>query len=200
MSNAKDPTPAEVWATLSTVNVNEHKKQKMGLSYLSWAWAWQVMKEHYPDFKVHWHGDGTYPDVIYYADQSAMVSCTVTIGEHVLENAWLPVMDHKNKAIRTPDTRQINDAKMRCLVKCFALLGLGVYIYAGEDLPSEEAAENIRIESMLDLQVEEVAVLANAIVAQGVEISDAIKKSVRTAVKNRDSAALAAVKTQLENL
>ena len=54
---------------------------------------------------------------------------------------WLPVMDFRNKAISEPDARAISDSKMRCLVKCLALLGLGHYIYAGEDTPSEANGE-----------------------------------------------------------
>jgi hypothetical protein len=51
---------------------------------------------------------------------------------------WLPVMDHRNNAIKNPDARKISDTKMRCLVKCLAMFGLGHYIYAGEDVPSTE--------------------------------------------------------------
>ena len=52
-----------------------------------------------------------------------------------MRHMWLPVMDHRNKAIPNPDKFAINSSKMRCLVKCFAMFGLGHYIYAGEDLP-----------------------------------------------------------------
>ena len=50
---------------------------------------------------------------------------------------WLPVMDYKNKAIVSPDTRAVSDTRMRCLTKCLAMYGLGHYIYAGEDLPTQ---------------------------------------------------------------
>ena len=64
------------------------------------------------------------------------VWCKVTIGE--LERLmWLPVMDYKNKAIVSPDTRAVSDTRMRCLTKCLAMYGLGHYIYAGEDLPTQ---------------------------------------------------------------
>jgi len=57
-------------------------------------------------------------------------------GENSLKrDMWLPVMDHKNKAVINPDACQINKTKMRCLTKCLAMFGLGHYIYAGEDLP-----------------------------------------------------------------
>ena len=63
-----------------------------------------------------------------------MVNCSVTIGE-VTRDMWLPVMDYRHKAIANADSRSISDARMRCLTKCFALFGLGHYIYAGEDTP-----------------------------------------------------------------
>ena len=64
--------------------------------------------------------------------------CKVKIGE--LERLmWLPVMDYKNKAIVNPDTRAVSDTRMRCLTKCLAMYGLGHYIYAGEDLPTQQS-------------------------------------------------------------
>ena len=76
------------------------------------------------------------------------VSVVVTItkgNQAVSRSMWLPVMDYKNKAIPNPDAFAINTAKMRCLTKCFAMLGLGHYIYAGEDIPqaSQEALQAI---------------------------------------------------------
>ena len=57
---------------------------------------------------------------------------------------WLPVMDNRNNSIANPSSRQVSDTKMRCLVKCFALYGLGHYIYAGEDIPSESKGLSIK--------------------------------------------------------
>lgn len=130
-------TAGEIWATLSKLNVDEHTEDRNGLSYLSWAWAWGIMMEHYPDMTVTWHGDGTHVDHIVYPGGTASVACTVSIGS-VKQHMWLPVMDYRHKAIANPDARSISDAKMRCMVKCFALFGLGHYIYSGEDLPAKE--------------------------------------------------------------
>ena len=130
-------TAAGIWKTLSKLNVDEHTEDRNGLSYLSWAWAWGIMMEHYPDMTVTWHGDGTHIDHIVYPGGTASVACTVSIGS-VRQHMWLPVMDYRHKAIANPDARAISDAKMRCMVKCFALFGLGHYIYSGEDLPSPE--------------------------------------------------------------
>jgi len=70
-----------------------------------------------------------------------MVYCAVTMfGRKNI--AHLPVMDHRNKAIANPDAFQVNTAMQRCLVKAIALHGLGLYIYAGEDLPEGEKAED----------------------------------------------------------
>ena len=74
---------------------------------------------------------------MFYPDGSASVHVTVSIGD-LARSMWLPVMDNRNNAISNPTSRQISDAKMRCLVKCIAILGLGHYIFAGEDLPSEK--------------------------------------------------------------
>ena len=127
-SNDFDPTFEEVWSKLSKIDCSEHAEQKMGLTYLSWAWAWGILMEHYPyatfEFAPHTNEDGWQTEVW----------CTVRIGQ-LERTMWLPVMDHKNKAIPHPDARQVSDTRMRCLVKTLALYGLGFYIYAGEDVP-----------------------------------------------------------------
>tara|TARA_R110000764_G_scaffold126230_1_gene213803 strand:+ start:614 stop:1420 length:807 start_codon:yes stop_codon:yes gene_type:complete len=137
----KNPTAKEVWDTLSGINVNEHTEDKGGLTYLSWAWAWSIMMDHYPQLVVKWHGmtdeSGVTRDITTYPGGTASVCCSVTIGDDVKREMWLPVMDHRNKAIANPDSRAISDAKQRCLTKCLGVLGLGAYIYAGEDFPRD---------------------------------------------------------------
>ena len=143
----KEVTAGEIWQTLSKLNVDEHTEDRNGLSYLSWAWAWGIMMDHYPNMSVTWHGDGTHLDHIVYPGGTASVACTVSIGR-VNQHMWLPVMDFRHKAIANPDARAISDAKMRCMVKCFALFGLGHYIYAGEDLPpGDDQGKNISQEA-----------------------------------------------------
>jgi hypothetical protein len=122
-------TYQEIWKTLSKVDVSKHVEKKNGLTYLSWAWAWGVLMEHYPsasyEFDPHeMHSDGT-----------VTVHCTVRIGA-CHRSMWLPVMDYKNNAIKNPDARKISDTRMRCLVKCISMFGLGHAIYAGEDIQS----------------------------------------------------------------
>lgn len=121
----------EIWQKLSAIDCTAHVEKKNGLSYLSWAWAWGVLMEHYPEATY------TFDPPQVFHDQTMMVFCTVNIGE-CSRRMWLPVMDHRNKAIPDPDSFATNTAMMRCLVKCLALYGLGHYIYAGEDLPQAE--------------------------------------------------------------
>lgn len=135
-------TYKEIWDTLSAVNVNDHVEKKNGLSYLSWAWAWGVMMKHYPQTQVLFRTDDGQEDSVKYpagdGDYTVDVWCRVKIDECVRE-MWLPVMDYKNKSIINPSSRDVSDARMRCMTKAFALFGLGHYIYAGEDLPSEDS-------------------------------------------------------------
>ena len=123
---------------LIQLNVNDHVEKKQGLSYLSWAWAWQEALRIDPaaTFNVHTFDGKPYMDV----NGTGMVWVSVNLGSRA-RSCFLPVMDYKNKAITNPDSFQVNTAIMRCLTKCLAMFGLGLYIYAGEDLPpSEEPA------------------------------------------------------------
>lgn len=142
MAENKSPTSKEVWETLSKINVSEHTEEKMGLTYLSWAWAWGVLKDNYPsatysfgEWEYVTESNGkTIIDYRVYPDGTGSVECEVSIGD-VSAKMWLPVMDNRNKPVVSPSSRAVSDAKMRCLVKAIAILGLGHYIYAGEDLP-----------------------------------------------------------------
>lgn len=123
----------EVWQTLSAINVNDKVQEKNGLKFLSWAWAWGVLMEHYPGSEYEFDEPVTLPD------GSVEVWCTVTVvgSSRLSRRMWLPVMDFRNKSIIAPNSRDINDTRMRCLTKCLAMFGLGHYIYAGEDIPGE---------------------------------------------------------------
>ncbi len=113
-------------------NVNEHVEKKMNLSYLSWAWAWAEALKAYPgaSFKVEMFDGKCFMDI----NGTAMVFVTVTMFGKPM-TCQLPVMDYKNKAIPKPDAFAVNTAIMRCMTKALSLHGLGLYIYAGEDLP-----------------------------------------------------------------
>lgn len=119
-----------VFATLSAVDCSKHTEKKGNLTYLSWAWAWSILLQNYPSSSFEMHSDTLHDD------GCVTVSCTVTV-EGIARTMWLPVMDNRNNAIKNPDARKISDSKMRCLVKAIALHGLGLYIYAGEDIPEQ---------------------------------------------------------------
>ena len=130
----------KVWQTLSAINVNNNTQKKGNLTYLSWAWAWSTLMEYFPE-SVYGFNDRTLPD------GTMEVTCTLIISEgeeSVVREMWLPVMDYRNKAIANPDAFQVNTAKMRCLTKCISMMGLGMYIYAGEDLPDQAAEERYK--------------------------------------------------------
>lgn len=128
----------EVWTKLSAINVNQHTEKKVNLTYLSWAWAWGVLMEHYPESEYEIHPEITLDN----GSVECRISLTIKSEAHTLTRMmWLPVMNHKNQAISNPDAVAINKTRMRCLAKCIAMFGLGHYIYAGEDIPHQDAPE-----------------------------------------------------------
>ncbi len=149
-----------VFQRLSAINVNDRVEKKNGLTYLSWAWAWSETKRNCPD-ATYQIGETTYDEVLGF-----MCYTSVTIEGETL-SMWLPVMDGANKAMRkypytykgngwengkkvlvdknveAATTFDINKTIMRCLVKNLAMFGLGIYIYAGEDLPEGEVTASV---------------------------------------------------------
>jgi hypothetical protein len=139
---------------LLKLNVNEHTEKKNGLTYLSWAWAWAkaLIADPAATFEVKMFGDNPYMVI----GDTAMVWVTMTMFGKPM-TCMLPVMDNKNAPISVKgrqykdkynkdqvsiiDSFNVNTAIMRCLVKAIALHGLGLYIYAGEDLPEEPRLE-----------------------------------------------------------
>lgn len=118
---------------LRSINVGEHIEKKNGLSYLSWSWAVDVLLQNDPS--ATWE----FPEPKYFGD-TVMVYCDVTAFGKTMK-MHLPVMDLRNKAISNPNTTDINKAMMRCLAKCIACFGIGLYIFSGEDLPTESQGE-----------------------------------------------------------
>jgi hypothetical protein len=119
-----------------SANVNNHTEKKGNLTYLSWAWAWAEALKADEDatFRVEMFNDKCYMDI----NNTAMVFVTVTMFRKSV-TCQLPVMDFRNKAILNPDAFAVNTAIMRCMTKALSLHGLGLYIYAGEDLPEGES-------------------------------------------------------------
>lgn len=126
-----------VFNNLNSVNCNEHTEKKNGLTYLSWAWAWAEVKKRYPsaNYTIYENQQGWN----YFTDgRTCWVKTGVTIEglEHI---EYLPVMDYRNASIPLEKVTSfdVNKAIQRSLTKSAARHGLGLYIYAGEDLPED---------------------------------------------------------------
>lgn len=124
---------------LNSINVGDKIEKKNGLSYLSWAWAWAELKKKFPEatYTIYENAQGW----CYHTDgKTCWVKTGVTVNgiEHI---EYLPVMDFKNKSIPLDNVTSydVNKAIQRSLTKAVARHGLGLYIYAGEDLPEDEA-------------------------------------------------------------
>ena len=139
-----------VFETLSSIDCNSKVEKKNGLNYLSWAYAWGELLKAYPDstFKVYENKDGWN----YFTDgKTAWVKTGVTVKgvEHI---EYLPVMDYRNKSISLASitSYDVNKAIQRSITKAIARHGLGLYIYAGEDLPEDaQAASSEYVDGMI---------------------------------------------------
>ena len=139
-----------VFETLNNINVEEHIEEKNNLRYLSWAWAWAEVKKIYPlaQYTIYENQDGWN----YFTDgRTGWVKTGVTIEglEHI---EYLPIMDYKNKSIPLDKITSfdVNTAIQRSLTKALARHGLGLYVYAGEDLPECEQGGKTETETKLD--------------------------------------------------
>ena len=136
-----------IFETLSKINVNQFTEKKNNLTYLPWAYAWGTLKGLYPSsfYAVAENKDGWN----YFTDgRTCWVKCAVTAvdgDDHQTAVEYLPVMDYRNNAVPLDQVTStlVNKAIQRCLTKAIARLGLGLYIYAGEDLPEEMSAEPV---------------------------------------------------------
>ena len=166
---------ATVFDELNSINVNDKtEKKKSGgteLTYLSWTWAWAEVKKRYPEahYEIVMHDGLPY---VYDENTGYMVFTTVTI-DGITHMMWLPVMDGANKAMKnqpyTYSTKyngektvdaatmfDVNKTIMRCLVKNLAMFGLGLYIYAGEDLPEAEVEEQKTAQEVAKKKLEKI--------------------------------------------
>mgnify|MGYP000267568706 CR=1 FL=1 len=122
------------YEAMAAINVNDKVEKKQKFPYLSWAWAVDTLMRNDPN--ANWE----YREPVTFPDGTMMVFCTVT-AFGMARTMQLPVINHANKPIPNPNAFEINTAMQRCLVKAIALHGLGLYIYAGEDVPRDEAPE-----------------------------------------------------------
>lgn len=143
---------------LNSINVGEHTEKKNGLTYLSWAWAWGELKKKYPKsfYTIYEAENGCF----YHTDgKTCWVKTGVTLvdGELALEHIeYLPVMDFRNASIPLEKITSfdVNKAIQRSLTKAVARHGLGLYIYAGEDLPEGKTQDENKQESAEDKAIE----------------------------------------------
>ena len=129
------------FVALNNINVNDKTEAKNGLTYLSWAWAWGEVKKLHPTatYTIYENAEGLF----YHTDgRTAWVKTGVTVEgiEHI---EYLPVMDNRNRSIPLEQITSfdVNKAVQRSLTKAVARHGLGLYIYAGEDLPECETPD-----------------------------------------------------------
>lgn len=180
----------EIFEHLSSIDCSNYIEKKEGLNYISWANAWNIICKYYNvDYVVR-----EFENKPYFCDEilGYFVETTVTING-ISKSMKLPVMDNKNKSLKTTaytyNTKfgdktvnqitsfDINTAIMRCLVKNIALFGLGLYVYAGEDLP--EATKEAEIQAK-QREVEELKLLIEA------QIKDAENREILTKIWNRN--------------
>ena len=199
--------------TLSKIDVSDHVEQKMGLSYLSWAWCWQTLKTIYPDTPV--------PKITKYKEMlltkngyeltdrevpylttptGTMVEVTVSI-KGVDYTQSLYVMDNRNKVVVNPTIGQINKTIQRCTVKAIAMAGLGLNLYAGEDLPMGDISEQdkkraeqkrkqseqkARLQTVLGEYRELLPKVAEAYETTTGEIEEQVKQTAESEIENFD--------------
>ena len=206
-------TKESVFETLSKIDVSGHVEKKMGLSYLSWAWCWQTLKTAYPDTPV--------PKITKYKEMlltkngyeltdrevpylttptGTMVEVTVSI-KGVDYTQSLYVMDNRNKVVVNPTIGQINKTIQRCTVKAIAMAGLGLNLYAGEDLPMGDISEQdkkkaeqkrkqseqkARLQTVLGEYRELLPKVAEAYETTTGEIEEQVKQTAESEIENFD--------------
>lgn len=215
----------DVFENLFKVNVNGQVEKKNGLNYLSWVFAWAEVKKRYPEatYEVKQFGENQLP-YVYDENTGYMVFTTVTI-KGLTHEMWLPVMDSSNKAMKnkpyTYDTRykkgvvveaatmfDINKTIMRCLAKNLAMFGLGLYIYAGEDLPESEAISknqkpqpktlSDKTTTELNELIMEYSKSFNKSISDiSKELTDLVKKPLKTTTESEAKTLLAYLKSKI---
>jgi hypothetical protein len=148
-----NPRPDNYFTKLASIDVSEHIEKKGEFSYLSWAWAIDRLRKAHPD--ATWEVK-RFDGVPYLKTECGyFVEVAVSVAGVTLSQIH-PVLDGRNRPIKEPNAFDINTSIQRCLVKAIALHGLGLYVYAGEDLPEGTAPATIsqeqqaRLHKMID--------------------------------------------------
>ena len=180
-----------VYQTLADVDCSNHIEKKGKFSYVSWAWAWALVKQNYPDatFEKHVFTDNTNNVLPFMRDikGNTYVKTSVTIEGNTLSEVFM-VTDNHNNSIKHPGSQEVNTALQRCLVKTLAYHGLGLSVYAGEDLPvMGEHGED------LNKVINELAA------ATTTDACDVIYKSNKDLMKRLNASEVAEVKRSFTN-
>jgi len=194
---------------LNGINVNDYTEKKSvgygdkktSLTYLSWTYAWAEIKKRYPNATYEVKKFENNLPYVYDKATGYMVFTSMTI-EGITHEMWLPVMDGANRAMKsepytifnkevaTATMFDINKTIMRCLVKNIAMFGLGLYIFAGEDLPEEEQdlkeAEKKAPSVNTAEHFNSVMSLIDALTFENMEASKAKIRQLYTIIGNKD--------------
>ena len=144
-----------VFEELNSIDVSKHTEKKGKFSYLSWAWAVRELLKVAPtaEWKIHQWGIEGNKQPYMQTQAGCFVQVSLTV-DGITRTQVHPVLDNRNQTIKEPNAFDINTSIQRCLAKAIALHGLGLYIFAGEDLPGPpEPLTKEEIESLRDLAV-----------------------------------------------
>ena len=135
---------------LDQVDVTKHIEKKGQFSYLSWPYAVRELKKRHPSatWTVHEYGEDNIPYIK--TECGFFVKVTVIVNDVEMTQVH-PVLDHQNKPIPTPNSFQINTSIQRCLAKAIALHGLGIHLFAGEDLPPSPPLDDGQAKELISL-------------------------------------------------
>jgi hypothetical protein len=165
-----------LFKTLYAIDCSEHTEKKGRFTYLSWTWAWSILKQHAPDATFEKHIFDGIPFMVDSAGYAYVMVTVTASGESATE--VYPVLNHSNKPVQNPSSFDVNSALQRCLVKAIAFLGLGIYIFSGEDLPdvSHETPPTSRI-APISKKEEDLRYLEELVRARGHKFDEVISRA-----------------------
>lgn len=177
-----------VFETLSCIDCSDKIEKKNNLSYLSWCFAWQELLKRYPTstYKVYENENGWN----YFTDgRTCWVKTGVTVNgiEHI---EYLPVMNYKNQSIpaNAVTSFDVNKAIQRSITKAIARHGLGLYIYAGEDLPDDDSShtqqEQRPLQHTSDPELNKLKSMVQEAITRGDLKGKALNRAVELMAKN----------------
>jgi len=169
-----------VFQRLSEIDVSHMTERKGQFTYLSWTHAWKAVKDNYPDavFVKTVYTDNQNNQLPFMRDTkgNTWVGVAVSIEGITVEEVF-PVTDNRNKAMTFPDSFAVNTAHQRCLTKALAYHGLGINVYAGEDLPMETS----NVEDLDEFRQKSIQFIAEIKKAKDEKALDAIAKKIKEA-------------------